>query len=55
MCVLELNSPSHMHILVRSAMNCSLEKNPGARDSAGLLFHKLIKAGHLSKEQFVIG
>ncbi|XP_033642512.1 eukaryotic translation initiation factor 4 gamma 3-like [Asterias rubens] len=55
MCVLELNSPSRMHILVRSAMNCSLEKNPGARDAAGLLFHKLIKAGHLSKEQFVIG
>ena len=55
MCISELNSPSMMHILVRSAMNCSLEKTTLARECVGQLFHKLLKDGHLTKEKFVEG
>ncbi|XP_022104164.1 eukaryotic translation initiation factor 4 gamma 3-like isoform X7 [Acanthaster planci] len=54
-CVNDLQSPNLMHVFVRSAMNCSLEKSPQARDLVGLLFFKLLKAGHLSKEKFVDG
>ncbi|XP_038075423.1 eukaryotic translation initiation factor 4 gamma 1-like [Patiria miniata] len=55
MCLNELNSPSLMHVVVRAAMNCTLEKNQQARYSVGMLFHKLLKAGHLTKAKFVDG
>ncbi|XP_038075420.1 eukaryotic translation initiation factor 4 gamma 1-like isoform X4 [Patiria miniata] len=55
LCLNEMKSPSLMHVFVRAAMNCTLEKSPQARDSVGMLFHKLLKAGHLTKEKFKDG
>uniref|UniRef100_A0A8C7E6X3 Eukaryotic translation initiation factor 4 gamma 1 n=1 Tax=Naja naja TaxID=35670 RepID=A0A8C7E6X3_NAJNA len=54
-CVQELSCPTQLYIFVRNGIESTLERSTIAREHMGLLLYHLVKAGHLSKEQYYKG
>uniref|UniRef100_U3F610 Eukaryotic translation initiation factor 4 gamma 1 n=3 Tax=Micrurus TaxID=8634 RepID=U3F610_MICFL len=54
-CVQELGCPTQLYIFVRNGIESTLERSTIAREHMGLLLYHLVKAGHLSKEQYYKG
>ncbi|XP_025025330.1 eukaryotic translation initiation factor 4 gamma 1 isoform X6 [Python bivittatus] len=54
-CVQELGCPTQLYIFVRNGIESTLERSTIAREHMGLLLYHLVKADHLSKEQYYKG
>ncbi|XP_070802001.1 eukaryotic translation initiation factor 4 gamma 1 isoform X4 [Pituophis catenifer annectens] len=54
-CVQELGCPTQLYIFVRNGIESTLERSTIAREHMGLLLYHLVKASHLSKEQYYKG
>ena len=55
LCVSEMRSPGKLHKLVLAILNVSMEKTSKCRHTAGVLFDRLVKEGHLSSECILKG
>ena len=55
LCVSEMRSPGKLHRLVFTVLKVSMEKTSKCRHTAGVLFDRLVKEGHLSSESLLKG